>query len=71
MHFLLFLGSVLTNFMPPLPFYTPWKQQKTSGFPKFSWGLKKEQRNEIGELVGNLMSESVLKKDQIWINKFN
>ena len=32
----------LTHFMPRVSFYTPWKQQKTSGFLMFSGGIERD-----------------------------
>ena len=31
-----------------LPFYTPWKYQKTSGFLMFSEGIEMEQGSKMG-----------------------
>ena len=32
-----------------LPFYTPWKRQKTTGFPTFSEGIERKHWPEMGE----------------------
>ena len=32
-----------------LPFYTPWKRQKTSGFLTFSEGIERKHWPEMGE----------------------
>ena len=36
--------------MPLVSFYTPWKQQKTSGFLMFSGGIKRDLWHEMGWL---------------------
>ena len=33
-------GGVSTHFSPMSHFYTPWKSQKTYGFPKYSGGIE-------------------------------
>ena len=40
--------TVLTLFWPMLPFYTPWKHQKTFGFLVFSRDIKWEHWPEMG-----------------------
>ena len=41
------IGMHLTHFLPPISFYTPWKQ-KTSGILMFSEVIKKGQWDEMG-----------------------
>ena len=38
----------LNHFMPLISFDTPWKHQKTRGFPMFSGGIKRDQWHEMG-----------------------
>ena len=41
-------SSGLTHFMPLVPFDTPWKHQKTSGFLMCSGGFERDQWGEMG-----------------------
>ena len=41
-------GISLTHFMPLVPFYIPWKHQKTSDFLMFSVGIERDQWHEMG-----------------------
>ena len=38
----------LTDFMPMVSFYTPWKHQKTSGFLMFSGAIERDQWHKMG-----------------------
>ena len=38
----------LTHFKPLFHFYTPWKQQKTSGFQMFLGGIEMERWLKMG-----------------------
>ena len=39
----------LTDFMPLVSFYTPWKNVKTRDFLMFSGGIEKYYWHEIGQ----------------------
>ena len=42
------LDQLLAHFMPLVSFDTPWKHQKTKGFPMFSGGIESDQWHEMG-----------------------
>ena len=41
-------SAALTHFLQLVPFYTPWKHEKTKGFLTFSEGTERNQRHEKG-----------------------
>ena len=45
--FIILLTNRLTDFMPLISFYTPWKHQKTKGFLMFSAGMERDQWHEV------------------------
>ena len=42
-----FLALIFTFFIPLFSFYTPWKHQKTKGFPMFPRGIERDQCHEM------------------------
>ena len=59
----------LTCFMSRIPFYTPWKHQKTSGFLMFSRGIERDQHYEMGWDLHNCISLKTESPSHIYSSK--
>ena len=56
--------AILTNFWLMLPFYTPWKHQKTKLFLVFSGGIKWEHWQNMGWNCSLKKLRLIMKKEK-------